>query len=59
MPGFLLLAALVIVLFCVYSLLFRKEAIRAFPNTIRYIFWGYFIVSILIVAWGLTELLVF
>jgi hypothetical protein len=59
MPGFLLLAALVIVLFCVYSLLFRKEAIRAFPNTIRYIFWGYFIVSILIVAWGLIELLVF
>jgi hypothetical protein len=58
MPGFLLLAALIIVLFCIYSLIFRKQAIRAFPNTIRYVFWGYFILSIIIVVWGIAALLI-
>jgi hypothetical protein len=57
MPGFLFIAALIIVLLCIYSFIFRKQAINAFPPVIRYIFWAYFLVSIVIVVWGLIDLI--
>jgi hypothetical protein len=57
MQGFLIIPALLIVLLCIYSLIFKKEVIRAFPPVIRYFFWGYFILSIFVVIWGLVGFL--
>jgi hypothetical protein len=57
MPGFLIIAAAIIVLLCIYSFIFRKEAIAAFPPLIRYIFWAYFLISLIIVIWGAIDLI--
>jgi hypothetical protein len=57
MFGFMLAAALLMVLLCIFSLIFRKEAIRAFPNPIRIAFWAYFALAIIIVIWSGVNLL--
>jgi hypothetical protein len=57
MFGFMLVAAGLMVLLCLYSLIFRKEAIRSFPNPIKYAFWAYFILAIIIVIWSTANLL--
>jgi hypothetical protein len=57
MFGFMFAAASLMVLLGIYSLVFRQEVIRAFPKPIRYIFWGYFIISIIIVIWAAAQLI--
>lgn len=56
MFGFMLTAALLMVLLCIFSLIFKRDAIRAFPNPIRYAFWAYFGLAIIIVIWSTVNL---
>jgi hypothetical protein len=56
-PSFsLFFAAFIMLLYCVYALIFQKEKIRNYINTTRIFFYVIFAVTLIISLWGIISL---
>jgi hypothetical protein len=51
--GGLFMVAVIGLILCLYAFVFRKETLQHFSRPMRNIFMGYFILSSVVVAWGI------
>ncbi len=54
MRGGVFVAAAVSLLLCLYILVFRREALNYLSKPVRYIFWAYLVLAVVVMAWGIS-----